>query len=107
MHWLANWLGLTNASGPIYSFWSGVFSDASVLAVPLVILRKSNCHTKGCLRIGRHPVEGTVFRVCRKHHPEEHQTEKDIHRAWLTAKHGTAEHGLWSDLKEERARRDG
>lgn len=81
-NWIAHWIGLTNASGPIYSFWSGWFGDLSILAVPFVLLRSKNCHAKGCPRIGRHAVEGTAFVVCRRHHPEEHQTVADIHEAW-------------------------
>jgi hypothetical protein len=38
-------------------------------------LRKFNCHTRWCWRIGKHPVEGTTFRTCSKHTTAEHHTE--------------------------------
>lgn len=81
-HFLSHWLGLDDASGSVYLWWSGIFGDATIVAIPIVLLRKHNCHAKGCPRIGRHAVEGTAFVVCRRHHPEEHQTVADIHEAW-------------------------
>jgi hypothetical protein len=71
MHALAHWLGLDNLSGPWYGFWSGFGSDLGILATPLVLLRKHNCHHHGCWRIGRHRIEGTEHLVCRRHHPED------------------------------------
>ena len=32
-------------------------------------VRKVNCHTKGCWRIGHHVLEGTPYILCRHHHP--------------------------------------
>lgn len=69
MHWLSHVLGLDNLSGPWYGFWSGIGGDLSIMATPVVLLRKHNCHTPRCWRIGRHPIEGTPYVVCRKHHP--------------------------------------
>ncbi|HEY1820406.1 MAG TPA: hypothetical protein VGG83_10785 [Trebonia sp.] len=78
MNALAHLLGLDNLSGPVYGFWSGIGGDASILAVPLVVLRRHNCHVRRCPRLGRHPVQGTAFTVCRKHHPDEHPSADDI-----------------------------
>ena len=33
-------------------------------------VRKVNCHTKGCWRIGHHPLDGTPYILCRHHHPD-------------------------------------
>lgn len=63
---LANILGLTNASGPWYLWWSGIFGDASILAVPVILYRKHNCHRPRCWRVGRFP-DGP-WTVCRRHH---------------------------------------
>lgn len=68
---LSHILGLDNASGAWYLWWSGFFGDLTIFAVPLILLRKHNCHQKWCLRLGRHPVAGTTFTVCKKHHPED------------------------------------
>lgn len=78
MNLLLHVLGVDNVSGRWYGFWSGFGGDISILAAPLVLLRRHNCHTRGCWRIGRHPVEGTAFLVCRRHHPDDHPTQLDI-----------------------------
>ena len=68
IHGLAYWLGLTNASGPVYLFWSGFFGDVTILAAAVVFIRHHNCHTKGCWRLG-HFHQGSV--KCRRHHLKE------------------------------------
>lgn len=74
-HWLAYWLGLTNASGPIYSFWSGIGSDlgeAVLIGGVFAFYRKHECHEDTCHRVGRHtvvdPVTGEHVLRCRHHH---------------------------------------
>lgn len=69
-HEIALWIGLTNASGPQYLFWSGFFGDMSIFAAAVVLYRRHNCHARWCWRIARHPVEGTHYVTCRHHHPE-------------------------------------
>lgn len=78
---LAHVLGLDDLSGHWYGFWSGIGGDASILAVPAVLVRRHNCHAKGCPRLGRHPVAGTTFVVCRRHHPDDHPTAETIQKA--------------------------
>ena len=96
MGWLLHWLGVDDVSGAAYAFWSGF---GSILIPPLltagpvmwVLLRKHNCHAKGCWRIGRHPVEGTGYVVCRRHHPDEKPTAAHIrerHHLYLGGKPG-------------------
>jgi hypothetical protein len=76
-HWLALHTG-TLHGGPdlYYNFWSGFGSDLGeatlISAVGIGVftgVRKVNCHTKGCWRIGHHPLDGTPFILCRHHHP--------------------------------------
>jgi len=70
--WLAHWTGLDNGSGPIYLFWSGIFSALPSFGVFSLLIGayfKHACHVKGCPRIGRHKVDGTEWVVCAKHHP--------------------------------------
>ena len=76
-HWVALHTGILNA-GPdkYYNFWSGFGSDLGeatlISAVGLGLytgLRKVNCHTKGCWRIGKHQLAGTPYVLCRHHHP--------------------------------------
>ena len=71
--WLAHWLGLDNGSGPIYLWWSGVFSalpSFGVAGLLYGLFRKHNCHVRWCPRVGHHLVEGTEWVVCRRHHPD-------------------------------------
>jgi len=76
-HWVALHTGILNG-GPdkYYNFWSGFGSDLGeatlISAVGLGLytgLRKVNCHTKGCWRIGKHQLAGTPYVLCRHHHP--------------------------------------
>lgn len=70
-------MGLTNASGPWYLFWSGIFGDVTIFAA---VTYHFNCHVSGCWRMGRLPVGD--HKVCRKHHPDPptHQHILDLHR---------------------------
>lgn len=85
MRWFEHFLGLDNLSGGWYGFWSGIGGDASILAAPLVLLRRHNCHVHWCPRLGRHPVAGTGLLVCRRHHPDEHPTHQDVLEAAAAA----------------------
>lgn len=67
MHWLAVHLGLTNASGAWYLWWSGVAGDLGFLGAGYALWRKHSCHVGRCFRVAHHDVG--PFRVCRKHHP--------------------------------------
>jgi len=77
-HWLAVHSGtLHGGPDPYYNFWSGIGSDIGeatlISAVGIGVytgIRKVNCHTKGCWRIGRHTLDGTPYILCRHHHPE-------------------------------------
>ncbi|MGO8871884.1 MAG: hypothetical protein ACLQPH_10895 [Acidimicrobiales bacterium] len=76
-HWLALHTG-TLHGGPdlYYNFWSGFGSDLGeatlITAVGVGVytgVRRVNCHTKGCWRIGHHALDGTPYILCRHHHP--------------------------------------
>lgn len=68
---LGHVMGLDDASGPWYLFWSGIGADLGMFVAVYAFLKHVNCHTRGCWRIGRHHLDGTKFRVCRYHkeHP--------------------------------------
>ena len=76
-HWFALHTGTIHGGPDVYyNFWSGFGSDLGeatlISAVCLGVytgVRKVNCHTKGCWRIGHHPLEGTPFILCKHHHP--------------------------------------
>ena len=98
-HWVALHTGVIHG-GPdqYYNFWSGFGSDLGeatlISAVAIGVytgVRKVNCHTKGCWRIGRHPLEGTPYVLCRHHHPHvpsggaTHQHILEQHRRYKEA----------------------
>jgi hypothetical protein len=72
-HWTAIHIGSINESGPWYGFWSGFGSDISEGAIAVGLytgIRKVNCHSRMCWRIGHHPLEGTPYHLCKVHHPD-------------------------------------
>lgn len=81
MSGIAHVLGL-DMSGYWAGFWQGPGGELSILATPLVLARRHNCHVKWCWRLGRHqtfhPVTGATLMVCRKHHPDDHPTAADV-----------------------------
>lgn len=87
MHWLSHWLGLDNASGALYLWWSGIVGDFSELAIVaglVTIIRKHQCEVHRCLRIGKHRTDAG-HSVCRKHHPDDHLTADAVHTAHYRA----------------------
>jgi hypothetical protein len=54
-----------------YQLESGFVPALTVISLLSLIggaWRHINCHTDGCARIGRFPVAGGMFKVCRRHH---------------------------------------
>jgi hypothetical protein len=76
-HWLVHVTG-SDYGAPYgrfvpYDFVSGtggiLLVSGSILSVPYTTWRRHVCHEPWCWRLGRHPVEGTPFASCRRHHP--------------------------------------
>lgn len=68
--WLQHLLGLDTQNGTPYLFWSGIFADGPILGVAAVMWRRHVCHARGCFRLALHPVAGTPYVTCRRHHPD-------------------------------------
>jgi hypothetical protein len=100
-HWTAIHTGtIYSTNNPIYyNFWSGFGSDlgeATLIGAVSVgvytVVRKANCHTKGCWRIGHYPLEGTPYHLCTHHHPgvptksASHEHILEQYRKYLEAK---------------------
>lgn len=66
-HFLMHWLGLDNASGPQYLFWSGFFGDVTIFGAAIGLYLHKNCHVPGCLMVGHANDKGVVY--CKKHNP--------------------------------------
>lgn len=77
MNQVFHWLGMDNASGRVYLFWSGFFGDVTIFASAIAIARHRNCHIKGCWRLGKQ-VDGTAFLACHVHHPDHPGTKRNI-----------------------------
>lgn len=89
MSWLLQFFGLDNASGAAYLWWSGFFADVVIFAAGFGWYWKHTCHVARCWHWARHPVEGTPYTVCRKHHPDlpaEPTTVEHVHAAAKAAK---------------------
>lgn len=73
MSWLLHFSGVDNGSGRWYLWWSGFganFQEYALIGAVVLLYRRHNCHVHRCWRVGRYPVEGTGYVVCRAHHPE-------------------------------------
>jgi hypothetical protein len=87
-HWGAYETGSQNTAGtpPNYNYWSGFGSVfpwelglfVSVWAWMITHYRLNNCHIEKCPWIGKYPVAGGHYKVCRKHHPEAHVRHKKV-----------------------------
>lgn len=79
MYLLLHWMGLDNASGPAYLFWSGIGSDITEFAILGTIIKlywQHKCAT--CWRIAHHAVKGTPWKTCHKHATL--RDHKELHR---------------------------
>lgn len=74
-HWFLHYTGSSNVSGPWYGFFSGFGSDLGELTLiggAYVLIRRHNCHVKGCKSIITH-LDPTVHApACRTHHSHAH-----------------------------------
>lgn len=67
MRWLFHVLGLDDASGGWYLWWSGAAGDLPELAALAIVWRRFNCHKPGCWRVGLHHHDGRTYVTCRRH----------------------------------------
>lgn len=58
-----------------YNFWSGI-AGSFLISLPnwfiagFLFFRHTNCHAPWCPNVGKYPLEGTPFKLCKKHHPD-------------------------------------
>jgi hypothetical protein len=86
-HWIVIHLsqetGTSNSSSRAYDFWSGAGSDLGELTLVgalIAMVRSRNCEVHKCWRLGRHTT-AAGHRSCRRHHPDGHLSEAQLHRA--------------------------
>jgi hypothetical protein len=92
--WFEVHTGTVNEGGPYYGFWSGFGSDlgeAAIIVGGVQLLRRANCHTRRCYRIGHKvtdPASGHEYRQCVRHDPH---VRDHAHAHWWQH-HYTDEH---------------
>lgn len=74
-HGVVHFIGIDTQQSDNYAFFSGfgswLSSNLALLGLATLVgtaWRAMNCHTDGCPRIGRYPLAGGAFKVCRRHH---------------------------------------
>jgi hypothetical protein len=84
LYWLQFHTGTINEAGPYYGFFSGFGSDLGEYVIATSVLgglyhavKKNNCHTHGCLRIGSYPTKDG-YKVCKPCHFEIEGTHPTI-----------------------------
>lgn len=80
---IAHVLGLDDAAGHWYLWWSGAGADLGELAVVgtlISLYRKHTCEIHRCPRLGRH-LTAAGHRLCRRHHPDGPLTVEAAHAA--------------------------
>lgn len=105
-YWLQVHTGTVNEPGPYYGFFSGFGSDLGEYVIATSILgslyhavKRSNCHTHGCVRIGSLPTSDG-YKVCKKCHLK-------ITGARPTLEHLQARHQIHLDNEEKARNSDG
>jgi hypothetical protein len=91
LHWLCHVTGcdygLSYGHFGWYNLWSGFAGGVRVFewgALGGLVYYHHTCHdSPGCLRWGRYPAAGGLFRLCARHHPDlqgKHPRRELIHR---------------------------
>jgi hypothetical protein len=80
VHLLLHVLGLDDASGRWYLWWSGVGADLGYLAVVAGLYRRHNCEIHRCPRLARHQTNAG-HHTCRRRHPDGPLTVEAAHAA--------------------------
>jgi hypothetical protein len=98
-HWLAFATGSYNTQGVAhnYNFFSGAGSDigeitiaTSLFASAFVLWRANTCHRYWwCWHHGHFLLEGTPYKLCAKHHPDDVPTRKEAMAAMKETSDGT------------------
>lgn len=67
-------VGNRDEAGGWYGFWSGFAGGVRVfewVVIGGLVYYHHTCHDHpGCLRLGKYPAAGGLFKLCRHHHPD-------------------------------------
>lgn len=81
---IAHILGLDDASGHWYLWWSGIGADLGLIGGAIALYRRHNCEVQRCWRIGKHAT-AAGHHLCRRHHPDGPLTAAQAHAAHAAA----------------------
>lgn len=82
-------IGNRNEAGGYYGFWSGfggATRDLEYFFIGAAVYWHNTCHhSRSCLRWGKYPAAGGLFKLCHKHHPDlgerpDHEMINRLHR---------------------------
>lgn len=66
--------GVRYEAGAYYGFWSGFAGGTRAIELPVLgglLYWHSTCqHSIWCIRLGKYPAAGGVFKLCHLHHPD-------------------------------------
>lgn len=60
-------LGVDDPNSPFYLAYSGIIPSLAIVGGVVTFIRRHQCHSPWCIRMGRHQLDGTLY--CTKHHP--------------------------------------
>lgn len=83
MEVIMHWLGLDNASGAVYLFWSGFFGDITIFAALITYYIHTRCHVSGCNKRAKYQFKH--YKLCKVHHPA---VPKDVSHEHIKKLHG-------------------
>lgn len=66
VEWILGVYPIPAGTSAAYQFWSGIAPGVAIVGTPIALWHKHSCHSKGCLYLGRHIVDGTPY--CNRHH---------------------------------------
>lgn len=83
-------LGIDGQASKNYAFVSGsgpmFIAALGFTGLVVTAVHHLNCHQAGCPRVGRYPVAGGEYKVCRRHHPDP-QIKEGVSAAHLLSAH--------------------
>lgn len=101
-HFLVHIMGADGGALPgthLYGKWNWFYFDSgfgngswllTIGIVALPVYFHKQCHVHKCYRIGRYPIAGGQYKVCRRHHP-------DLAGSILTVQDANKAHYDWRD----------
>lgn len=73
-HGMDHGIGIDTQTSLEYAYFSGfgawLSSTLGLSSIVAAVVLHLNCHAPQCPRVGRYPIAGGQYKVCRRHHPD-------------------------------------